>query len=105
MLALDGLLRADEGLGACATLIVLVKAIGTPDTSAGRTWRASPRSRSTTRRFRGLITPEQLTVAQLNDAAVAARTSPDFLVDQRPGPGRRGRATCRWTRSSRPSAR
>ncbi|SCG65857.1 nitrate- and nitrite sensing domain-containing protein [Micromonospora zamorensis] len=79
VLALDGLLRADEGLGACATLSVLVKVIGSPDTSAAYV-ACIAALQVDSRRFRALITPEQLAVAQLNDAAVAARTSPDFLV-------------------------
>ncbi|MCG5472165.1 nitrate- and nitrite sensing domain-containing protein [Micromonospora sp. LAH09] len=79
VLALDGLLRADEGLGACATLSVLVKVIGSPDTSAAYV-ACIAALQVDSRRFRVLITPEQLAVAQLNDAAVAARTSPDFLV-------------------------
>ncbi|MBG6100989.1 signal transduction histidine kinase [Micromonospora vinacea] len=79
VLALDGLLRADEGLGACATLSLLVKAIGTPDTTAGYV-ACIAALQVDNARFRSLITPEQLTVAQLNEAAVAARTSPDFLV-------------------------
>ncbi|MBM0235440.1 nitrate- and nitrite sensing domain-containing protein [Micromonospora sp. STR1_7] len=79
VLALDGLLRADEGLGACATLSVLVKAIGTPDTTAGYV-ACIAALQVNSLRFRSLITSEQLKVARLNDAAVAARTSPDFLV-------------------------
>ncbi|WP_238433253.1 nitrate- and nitrite sensing domain-containing protein [Micromonospora tarensis] len=79
VLALDGLLRADEGLGACATLSVLVKAVGSPDTTSAYV-ACIAALQVDSRRFRSLITPEQLTVAQLNDAAVAARTSPDFLV-------------------------
>ncbi|WP_433313739.1 nitrate- and nitrite sensing domain-containing protein [Micromonospora sp. CA-269861] len=79
VVALDGLLRADEGLGACATLSLLVKAIGTPDTTAGYVACIAALMVDNSR-FRSLITPEQLTVAQLNDAAVAARTSPDFLT-------------------------
>lgn len=79
VLALDGLLRADEGLGACSTLSVLVKAIGTPDTNAAYV-ACIAGLEVDNRRFRTLITPEQLKVAQLNDAAVAARTSPDFLT-------------------------
>ncbi|MFY1618088.1 nitrate- and nitrite sensing domain-containing protein [Micromonospora sp. WMMD736] len=79
VLALDGLLRADEGIGACATLSILVKAIGTPDTTAGYV-ACIAALQVDNARFRSLITPEQLKVAQLNDAAVAARTSPDFLI-------------------------
>ncbi|MDG4806512.1 nitrate- and nitrite sensing domain-containing protein [Micromonospora sp. WMMD1120] len=79
VLALDGLLRADEGLAACATLSLLVKAVGTPDTTSGYV-ACIAALQVHSARFRSLITPEQLSVAQLNDAAVAARTSPDFLV-------------------------
>ncbi|WP_433115926.1 nitrate- and nitrite sensing domain-containing protein [Micromonospora sp. CA-246542] len=79
VLALDGLLRADEGIGSCATLSILVKAIGTPDTTAGYV-ACIAALQVDNARFRSLITPEQLKVAQLNDAAVAARTSPDFLI-------------------------
>ncbi|MEU8182324.1 nitrate- and nitrite sensing domain-containing protein [Micromonospora sp. NPDC049044] len=79
VLALDGLLRADEGLGTCATLSLLVKAIGNPDTTAGYV-ACIAALMVDNQRYRSLITPEQLTVAQLNDAAVAARTSPDFLL-------------------------
>ncbi|SCE90175.1 Signal transduction histidine kinase [Micromonospora coriariae] len=79
VLALDGLLRADEGLGACATLIVLVKATGSAQASAGYV-ACMAALQVDNQRFRSLITPEQLTVARLNDVAVAARTSPDFLV-------------------------
>ncbi|MEV4119280.1 nitrate- and nitrite sensing domain-containing protein [Micromonospora sp. NPDC049645] len=79
VLALDGLLRADEGLATCATLSLLVKAVGTPDTTAGYVACIAALMVDNSR-FRSLITPEQLTVAQLNDAAVAARTKPDFLV-------------------------
>ncbi|SCE86007.1 sensor histidine kinase [Micromonospora chokoriensis] len=79
VLALDGLLRSDEGLAACATLSLLVKAAGTPDTVAGYV-ACIAALQVDNARFRGLITPEQLAVAQLNDAAVAARTSPDFLT-------------------------
>ncbi|MFJ2084135.1 nitrate- and nitrite sensing domain-containing protein [Micromonospora chokoriensis] len=79
VLALDGLLRSDEGLASCATLSLLVKAAGTPDTVAGYV-ACIAALQVDNARFRSLITPEQLAVAQLNDAAVAARTSPDFLV-------------------------
>ncbi|GAB3951791.1 nitrate- and nitrite sensing domain-containing protein [Micromonospora vulcania] len=79
VLALDGLLRADEGLGACATLIVLVKATDSPQASA-RYVACIAALQVDNQRFRSLITPEQLKVAQLNDVAVAARTSSDFLI-------------------------
>ncbi|SCG77241.1 Signal transduction histidine kinase [Micromonospora echinaurantiaca] len=78
-LALDALLRADEGLGACATLIVLVKASNDPTTNAAFVACMSALTVDN-RRFRRLITPEQLKLAVLNDAAVAARTSADFLT-------------------------
>ncbi|PWR11416.1 histidine kinase [Micromonospora sicca] len=80
VLALDALLRADEGLGACATLIVLVKATGGPQVSAAYIACMSA-LQVDNQRFRGLITAEQYKLAMLDDAAVAARTSPTFLVD------------------------
>ncbi|WP_189198296.1 sensor histidine kinase, partial [Micromonospora fulviviridis] len=80
VLALDALLRADEGLGACATLIVLVKATGDPKV-AGSYIACMAALQVDNQRFRKLITPEQYRLAMLDDAAVAARTSPTFLVD------------------------
>ncbi|MGS2613161.1 sensor histidine kinase [Micromonospora sp. LZ34] len=79
VLALDALLRADEGLGACATLIVLVKASDDPTTNAAFVACMSALAVDN-RRFRRLITAEQFKLAELNDAAVAARTSADFLT-------------------------
>ncbi|MGV9765269.1 nitrate- and nitrite sensing domain-containing protein [Micromonospora tulbaghiae] len=80
VLALDALLRVDEALSSCTTQIVLVKATGDPQVS--RAFVACMAALNVdNRRFRKLITPEQLKVAQLDDAAVAARTSPTFLVD------------------------
>ncbi|WP_262282814.1 nitrate- and nitrite sensing domain-containing protein [Micromonospora sp. MA102] len=80
VLALDALLRADEGLGACATLIVLVKTTGDPKV-AGSYIACMAALNVDNQRFRSLITPEQYRLAMLDDAAVAARTSPTFLVD------------------------
>ncbi|WP_107079863.1 ATP-binding protein, partial [Micromonospora sp. MH33] len=80
VLALDALLRADEGLSACATLIVLVKATGDPKV-AGSYIACMAALQVDNQRFRQLITPEQYRLAMLDDAAVAARTSPTFLVD------------------------
>ncbi|MGW5672613.1 sensor histidine kinase [Micromonospora sp. NPDC003776] len=80
VLALDALLRADEGLGACATLIVLVKATGDATTAAAYIACMSA-LQVDNQRFRKLITPEQYQLAMLDDAAVAARTSPTFLTD------------------------
>ncbi|SCG57545.1 sensor histidine kinase [Micromonospora coxensis] len=80
VLALDGLLRADEGLGACATLIVLVKATSDPRVSASYI-ACMAALQVDNLRFRSLITAEQYKLAMLDDAAVAARTSPTFLVD------------------------
>ncbi|MGW4501167.1 sensor histidine kinase [Micromonospora sp. NPDC004336] len=79
VLALDGLLRADEGLSACATLIVLVKATGAPRATASFV-ACMAALRVDTQRFRSLGTAEQLELAALTDAAVAARTSADFLT-------------------------
>lgn len=80
VLALDALLRADEGLSACATLIVLVKAGGEAGMSAAYI-ACMAALQVDNRRFRGLITPEQRQLAMLDDAAVVARTSPTFLTD------------------------
>ncbi|MFC0030833.1 nitrate- and nitrite sensing domain-containing protein [Micromonospora chaiyaphumensis] len=80
VLALDALLRADEGLGACATLIVLVKQTSDPRV-AGSYIACMAALMVDNRRFRSLITPEQYRLAMLDDAAVAARTSPTFLAD------------------------
>ncbi|MFI7217670.1 sensor histidine kinase [Micromonospora maritima] len=80
VLALDALLRADEGLSSCATQIVLVKATG--DAKVAGSYIACMAALNVdNQRFRKLITPEQFKLAQLDDAAVAARTSPTFLVD------------------------
>ncbi|MEU9509018.1 nitrate- and nitrite sensing domain-containing protein [Micromonospora sp. NPDC048170] len=78
VLALDGLLRVDEAMGACATLIVLVKATNSPRSAASYV-ACMAGLRADNQRFRNLITPEQLELVTLNDAAVAARTSADFL--------------------------
>ncbi|MFE9693085.1 nitrate- and nitrite sensing domain-containing protein [Micromonospora sp. NPDC005806] len=80
VLALDALLRADEGLGACATLIVLVKATGDPTASTAYIACVAA-LQVDNQRFRKLITAEQYQLAMLDDAAVAARTSPTFLAD------------------------
>ncbi|MGC5019926.1 sensor histidine kinase [Micromonospora sp. DT47] len=80
VLALDALLRTDEGLGACATLIVLVKATKDPKAIAGYI-ACMAALQVDNLRFRSLITAEQYTLAQLDDAAVAARTSPTFQTD------------------------
>ncbi|SCF35955.1 sensor histidine kinase [Micromonospora mirobrigensis] len=80
VLALDHLLRADEGLSACATLIVLVKATKAPEAVAGYIACISALQVDNTK-FRSLTTREQFKLAQLDDAATAARTSPTFLTD------------------------
>ncbi|MEV0152714.1 nitrate- and nitrite sensing domain-containing protein [Micromonospora sp. NPDC050686] len=80
VLALDALLRTDEGLSSCATQIVLVKATGDPRVSSSYIACMAALDVDN-ERFRKLITPEQLTLALLDDAAVAARTSPTFLAD------------------------
>lgn len=79
VLALDSLLRTDESIGACATLIVLVRAAGGPEVSASYL-ACMARLNVNNERFRSLITPEQRELARLDDAAVAARTSPAFLA-------------------------
>ncbi|MGR6322436.1 nitrate- and nitrite sensing domain-containing protein [Micromonospora soli] len=80
VLALDAVLRSAERLAACATLIVLVKATGGAQVSAA--YLACVAALQVDKvRFRSLITAEQLKLAQLDDAAVAARTSPTFETD------------------------
>ncbi|MCX4469741.1 nitrate- and nitrite sensing domain-containing protein [Micromonospora sp. NBC_01655] len=79
VLALDALLRADEAIGACATLIVLVRATGDPKVSASYITCMATLNVDNNR-FRSLVTPEQRQLALLDDAAVAARTSPTFLA-------------------------
>ncbi|MFG1799141.1 nitrate- and nitrite sensing domain-containing protein [Micromonospora carbonacea] len=85
VLALDGLLRADESLGACATLIVLVKESSDPKAIASYIACMAALTVDTDR-FRSLVTPEQLELALLDDAAVAARTGPTFVVDSEKDP-------------------
>ncbi|MGC4804028.1 sensor histidine kinase [Micromonospora sp. DT233] len=78
VLALDGLLRADEAIARCATLIVLVRERGDPLSSASY-MACIATLHAENARFRSLINPEQLRVVQLDDAAVVARTNPTFL--------------------------
>ncbi|SCG53622.1 sensor histidine kinase [Micromonospora inositola] len=85
VLALDALLRTDEALGACATLIVLVKTTGDPRVAAAYI-ACMAALQVDNQRFRGLITAEQYKLAQLDDAAVAARTSPTFQTDSAKDP-------------------
>ncbi|MFI2710221.1 nitrate- and nitrite sensing domain-containing protein [Micromonospora sp. NPDC018662] len=80
VLALDALLRTDEALSSCATQIVLVRATGDPRVSASYIACMAALDVDN-ERFRRLITPEQLKLALLDDAAVAARTSQTFLRD------------------------
>ncbi|WP_405091430.1 HAMP domain-containing protein [Micromonospora sp. NBC_01392] len=80
VLALDALLRTDEALSSCATQIVLVRASGDPRVSASYIACMAALDVDNDR-FRRLITPEQLKLALLDDAAVAARTSQTFLRD------------------------
>ncbi|WP_343444783.1 nitrate- and nitrite sensing domain-containing protein [Micromonospora schwarzwaldensis] len=80
VLALDALLRTDEALSSCATQIVLVRATGDPQVSASYIACMAALDVDNDR-FRKLITPEQLKLALLDDAAVAARTSQTFLRD------------------------
>ncbi|WFE37110.1 nitrate- and nitrite sensing domain-containing protein [Micromonospora sp. WMMD998] len=80
VLALDALLRTDESLSSCATQIVLVRANGDPTVSASYIACVATLNVDN-QRFRKLITPEQLQLALLDDAAVAARTNRTFLRD------------------------
>ncbi|MBE1486645.1 sensor histidine kinase [Plantactinospora soyae] len=78
MIALDAVLRTDEGISAAGTLIVLV--VGTKSPSAGTAYVANmSRLQSNLARFRGFATPAQNELYGLVERAVAARTSPEFL--------------------------
>ncbi|ASW56962.1 nitrate- and nitrite sensing domain-containing protein [Plantactinospora sp. KBS50] len=83
VLALDALLRADEGISTSASLIVL---LGASRGNVAATQQISAAYVGTlaalkvdNQRFRALATPEQYRLAQLEETAVAARTSKDFL--------------------------
>ncbi|WP_433388120.1 nitrate- and nitrite sensing domain-containing protein [Micromonospora sp. KLBMP9576] len=79
VLALDGLLRVDEAMGGCSALLLLVKATSSPRVAT--TYVACMAAlRADNGGFRDLITAEQLALVTMNDAAVAARTSADFLT-------------------------
>ncbi|MFC6015336.1 nitrate- and nitrite sensing domain-containing protein [Plantactinospora solaniradicis] len=78
MIALDAVLRTDEGISAAGTLIVLV--VGTESPSAGTAYVANmSRLQANLARFRGFATPAQNELYGLVERAVAARTSPEFL--------------------------
>ncbi|WFE32427.1 nitrate- and nitrite sensing domain-containing protein [Micromonospora sp. WMMD975] len=85
VLALDALLHTDEALSSCATQIVLVRANGDPTISASYIACVATLNVDN-ERFRKLITPEQLQLALLDDAAVAARTNQTFLQDSAQDP-------------------
>ncbi|TDC76796.1 HAMP domain-containing protein [Micromonospora sp. KC606] len=80
VVALDGLMRADERLGVAAALIVLVKATSDPRIAAAYVANMAA-LQVDSQRFRRMITAEQYKLALLNDAAVAARGSPTFQSD------------------------
>ncbi|TDB70790.1 nitrate- and nitrite sensing domain-containing protein [Micromonospora sp. KC723] len=80
IVALDGLMRADEGLGVAATLIVLVKATSDPRVAAAYVANMAA-LQVHSQRFRRMVTAEQYKLALLNDAAVAARGTPTFQAD------------------------
>ncbi|MGI5213073.1 nitrate- and nitrite sensing domain-containing protein [Plantactinospora sp. CA-290183] len=78
VIALDAVLRADEGISACAALIVLVVAAKSP--TAGTAYVATmARLQTNLARFRSFATPAQSDLYRLVEEAVAARTSRDFL--------------------------
>ncbi|TDB70330.1 nitrate- and nitrite sensing domain-containing protein, partial [Micromonospora sp. KC721] len=80
VVALDGLMRADERLGVAATLIVLVKATSDPRVAAAYVANMAA-LQVDSQRFRRMITAEQYQLALLNDAAVAARGTATFQAE------------------------
>ncbi|GIG85358.1 sensor histidine kinase [Plantactinospora endophytica] len=77
MIALDAVLRTDEGISTAATLIVLLA--GTRSTAVGTAY-VSVMSRldAHLERFRSFATPAQNDLYNLIERATAARTSPEF---------------------------
>ncbi|TCB99041.1 HAMP domain-containing protein [Micromonospora zingiberis] len=79
VLALDGILRMGEGLSTGGALTVLLAA--TPDPQLASLFVANNASLVTeSQQVIGLLTPAQLELVNLEQAAVVARTSPEFLV-------------------------
>ncbi|MFB9239825.1 nitrate- and nitrite sensing domain-containing protein [Plantactinospora siamensis] len=91
ILALDALLRTDEGVSATATLIVLVVAAkGNPAATerASAAFIASLAAlQVTNNRFLSLATPEQFQLAKLEEAAATARSTKDILTVGAADPG------------------
>ncbi|MFY1674860.1 nitrate- and nitrite sensing domain-containing protein [Plantactinospora sp. WMMB334] len=78
MIALDAVLRTDEGISAAGGLIVLVA--GTKNPAAGAAYVATMAGLQVDLdRFRSFATPAQNTLYGLIERATAARTSPEFL--------------------------
>ncbi|MEQ4302608.1 nitrate- and nitrite sensing domain-containing protein [Plantactinospora sp. B6F1] len=78
LIALDAVLRSDEGISAAACLIVLVAATKAP--AAGIAYVGTmARLEAHLARFRSFATPAQNELYSLIERATAARTSPEFL--------------------------
>ncbi|MFI7021302.1 nitrate- and nitrite sensing domain-containing protein [Micromonospora sp. NPDC049900] len=78
VLALDGILRKSEGLGSGAALLVLVAAKPSPQLATVFVANMAT-LQSETNQLLGLITPEQLALMDIEQAALDARTGPGFL--------------------------
>ncbi|MER5458218.1 nitrate- and nitrite sensing domain-containing protein [Micromonospora sp. NPDC002389] len=78
VLALDGILRKSEGLGSGAALLVLVAAQPSPQLATVFVANMAT-LQSQTNQLIGLITPEQLALMDIEQAALDARTGPGFL--------------------------
>ncbi|QKW16542.1 nitrate- and nitrite sensing domain-containing protein [Verrucosispora sp. NA02020] len=78
VLALDGILRKSEGLGSGAALLVLVAAKPSPQLATVFVANMAT-LQSETNQLLGLITPEQLALMDVEQAALDARTGPGFL--------------------------
>ncbi|AVT29929.1 histidine kinase [Plantactinospora sp. BC1] len=78
MIALDAVLRTDEGISAAASLIVLVA--GTKNPASGIAYVGTmARLEANLARFRSFATPAQNELYSLIERATAARTGPEFL--------------------------
>ncbi|MFC7549729.1 nitrate- and nitrite sensing domain-containing protein [Plantactinospora sp. GCM10030261] len=79
VLALDALLRTDEGVSTAATLVLLLLATRSSEVSNAYMGTLAA-LQVDNQRFRSLATPEQYQLALLEEAAVAARTTRDFVT-------------------------
>ncbi|GIJ75661.1 Signal transduction histidine kinase [Micromonospora phaseoli] len=79
VLALDGILRKSEGLSSGGALIVLIAASPDPQQLATAFVANMATLQADSNRMLGLLTPEQQELVNIEQTAVDARTSPEFL--------------------------